>query len=344
MAQSEKQNSSTETPTKEVDMENGKDTYGLWMVVEKRSQCFSSKQIFEEENLRRIFRGSRFSTLIFLDKNEEISANGGEKSKDFRSKGKELIVNSDLGVLINDSKVVGGISREFGSKVAQMGYVKMVGLSGPMVSGSLVDGSRDPGWTRAFSSKGPSKVIVFESRPNQIVKPTKILNGANSDFVISCSDSQAFNLEAQAVLKQNELDFINEFSLYAYNVDSLAAGNSCLIVEINSNTTCHFKSTFEGLMEVGTSLSEGVLDPGVVLECQVGKEEELVRKSKSIRGCASVKFRQIFHEYNMEYKPIIVGLLEPRVSGAKVDRIIAKLGFQRSHHVKAIGYSRGIWI
>ncbi|MBA0643792.1 hypothetical protein Goklo_028051 [Gossypium klotzschianum] len=72
MAQSEKQNSSTKTPTKEVDMENGKDTYG-----------------------------------------------------------------------------------ELGSKVAQVGYVKMVGLSGPVVSGSLVDGSRDPGWTRAFSSKGP---------------------------------------------------------------------------------------------------------------------------------------------------------------------------------------------
>ncbi|MBA0794236.1 hypothetical protein Gohar_018586 [Gossypium harknessii] len=215
MDQLEKQNSSTETPTKEVDMENGKDTYGLWMVVEKRSQ----------------------------------------------SKGNELIVNSYLGVLINDSKVVGGISRELGSKVAQVGYVKMVGLSGPMVSGSLVDGSRDPRWTRAFSSKGPSKVIVFESRPNRIVKPTKILNGANGDFVISCSDSQAFNLEAQAVLKQNEPDFINEFSLYAYNVDSLAAGNSCLIVEINSNTTCHFKSTFEGLMEVRTLLSEGVLDP-----------------------------------------------------------------------------------
>ncbi|MBA0761309.1 hypothetical protein Gotri_023979 [Gossypium trilobum] len=196
MAQSEKQNSSTKTPTKEVDMENGKDTYGLWMVVEKRSH-----------------------------------------------------------------KVVGGISRELGSKVAQVGYVKMVGLSGQMVSGSLVDGSRDPGWTRAFSSKGPSKVIVFESRPNQILKPTKILNGANGDFVISCSDSQAFNLEARAVLKQNEPDFINEFSLYAYTVDSLAAGNSCLIVEINSNTTCHFKSTFEGWMEVGTLLSEGVLDP-----------------------------------------------------------------------------------
>ncbi|MBA0730096.1 hypothetical protein Golax_020617 [Gossypium laxum] len=60
------------------------------------------------------------------------------------------------------------------------------------------------------------------------------------------------------------------------------------------------------------------------------------------RPADNVKFPQIFREYNMEYKPIIVGLLEPRISGAKVDRIIAKLGFQRSHHVKAIGYSRGI--
>ncbi|KAH1114705.1 hypothetical protein J1N35_008083 [Gossypium stocksii] len=104
-------------------------------------------------------------TVEFLyskDKNEEISANGGEKSKDFISKGKELIVNSDLGVLINDNKVVDEISRELGSKVAQVGYVKMVGLPGSMVSGSLVDSSGDPGWTRASSSKGSSKVIVLK--------------------------------------------------------------------------------------------------------------------------------------------------------------------------------------
>lgn len=46
----------------------------------------------------------------------------------------------------------------------------------------------------------------------------------------------------------------------------------------------------------------------------------------------------------MEHKPDIVSLLETRVSGTKADNIIAKLGFQFSHHVKAIGYSGSIWI
>ncbi|MBA0752034.1 hypothetical protein Gogos_000914 [Gossypium gossypioides] len=45
-----------------------------------------------------------------------------------------------------------------------------------------------------------------------------------------------------------------------------------------------------------------------------------------------------------EYKPDIVSLLESRVSGSKADNIIAKLGFQYSHRVEAIGFSRGIWI
>lgn len=48
--------------------------------------------------------------------------------------------------------------------------------------------------------------------------------------------------------------------------------------------------------------------------------------------------------YNEEYKPNIVSLIEPRVSGVKADNVITKLGFQHSHRVKAIGYSRGIWL
>ncbi|KAH1130005.1 hypothetical protein J1N35_001383, partial [Gossypium stocksii] len=60
--------------------------------------------------------------------------------------------------------------------------------------------------------------------------------------------------------------------------------------------------------------------------------------------CANIKFPRIFREYNMEYKPDIVSLLAPRVSGVKADGIIVKLGFQFSHRVEAIGFSRGIWI
>ncbi|KAK5832639.1 hypothetical protein PVK06_016441 [Gossypium arboreum] len=46
----------------------------------------------------------------------------------------------------------------------------------------------------------------------------------------------------------------------------------------------------------------------------------------------------------MEYKPDIVSLPEPIVSGAKADKIIAKLGFQYSHRVEAIGFSGGVWL
>ncbi|KAA3470000.1 reverse transcriptase [Gossypium australe] len=40
----------------------------------------------------------------------------------------------------------------------------------------------------------------------------------------------------------------------------------------------------------------------------------------------------------------VAGNLVPRVSGAKADCIIAKLGFQYSHRVEAIGFSGGIWL
>ncbi|MBA0608398.1 hypothetical protein Godav_020627, partial [Gossypium davidsonii] len=62
------------------------------------------------------------------------------------------------------------------------------------------------------------------------------------------------------------------------------------------------------------------------------------------RGCANVKFSRTFWKFNMEYKPDIVSLLKPRVSGAKANNIIAKLGFQYSHRVEAIGFFGGIWL
>ncbi|KAA3487080.1 reverse transcriptase [Gossypium australe] len=42
-------------------------------------------------------------------------------------------------------------------------------------------------------------------------------------------------------------------------------------------------------------------------------------------------------------KPGIASLLEPRISGVKLDAVIAKLGFQYSHRVEAVGFSDGIW-
>ncbi|KAG8475227.1 hypothetical protein CXB51_032054 [Gossypium anomalum] len=61
-------------------------------------------------------------------------------------------------------------------------------------------------------------------------------------------------------------------------------------------------------------------------------------------GCAGLKFSRIFWEYNREHKPDLVGLLETTVSGSKADSVIAKLGFDFSHRVEAVGFSGGIWI
>ncbi|KAH1055801.1 hypothetical protein J1N35_033866 [Gossypium stocksii] len=61
-------------------------------------------------------------------------------------------------------------------------------------------------------------------------------------------------------------------------------------------------------------------------------------------GCVSPKFPRIFWEYNRKHKPDLIGLLETRVSGAKADSVIAKLGFKYSHRVEAEGFSGGIWI
>ncbi|PPD98885.1 hypothetical protein GOBAR_DD04099 [Gossypium barbadense] len=98
MVQSKKQNSSTKTPTIVANMANGKDAYEPWIVVERRSWRISSKQRYNEENSGRIIGGSKFSMLISFDKDKEIIADGGEKSKGARSKEKEIVANSGLGV------------------------------------------------------------------------------------------------------------------------------------------------------------------------------------------------------------------------------------------------------
>ncbi|KAA3478521.1 reverse transcriptase [Gossypium australe] len=66
--------------------------------------------------------------------------------------------------------------------------------------------------------------------------------------------------------------------------------------------------------------------------------------SWNCQGCASNKFLRVFREYNLEYKPDIVCLLEPRVSGHKASSIIDKLGFDRSHRIESAGFSEGIWV
>ena len=44
------------------------------------------------------------------------------------------------------------------------------------------------------------------------------------------------------------------------------------------------------------------------------------------------------------YKPLLVVLLEPHISGYKADNFIKRSGFDKSYRVEAEGFSGGIWV
>ncbi|KAA3486982.1 Endonuclease/exonuclease/phosphatase [Gossypium australe] len=80
-------------------------------------------------------------------------------------------------------------------------------------------------------------------------------------------------------------------------------------------------------------------------------EQELVEVQSVSSGNAgnnlvlnNPMFKGPSESYNREHKPDLVGFLETRVSGVKVDSVIAKLSFDFSYHVEAVGFSGGIWI
>ncbi|MBA0596477.1 hypothetical protein Gorai_013295 [Gossypium raimondii] len=118
-------------------------------------------------NLKRLrWWGSRFSTLVSLDKDEEVIADDGEKSKGFKSKGYEIIVNFNLGVSNKGGSTAVRLTRELGSKFSQVGHVKVDGLPGSMDSDNFVDGSEISGWIGTSSSMSLSNLSVLESAPN----------------------------------------------------------------------------------------------------------------------------------------------------------------------------------
>ena len=64
----------------------------------------------------------------------------------------------------------------------------------------------------------------------------------------------------------------------------------------------------------------------------------------NVQGATSMKFRRAFATILNNYKPGIVVILEPRISGCKADDFIMNSGFSRSHRIEATGFSGGIWI
>ena len=64
----------------------------------------------------------------------------------------------------------------------------------------------------------------------------------------------------------------------------------------------------------------------------------------NVQGAASSNFCRAFRTIVNNYKPSLVVLREPSISGSKADEFIKKSGFDNSYHVEAVGFSGGIWL
>ncbi|XVE65588.1 hypothetical protein DITRI_Ditri08aG0012200 [Diplodiscus trichospermus] len=62
------------------------------------------------------------------------------------------------------------------------------------------------------------------------------------------------------------------------------------------------------------------------------------------QGAASQEFKRACKTLVHNYRPDVLALLEPRISGLKADSFIKKSGFEYSYRMKAVGFSERIWI
>ncbi|KAK8998643.1 hypothetical protein V6N11_084030 [Hibiscus sabdariffa] len=62
------------------------------------------------------------------------------------------------------------------------------------------------------------------------------------------------------------------------------------------------------------------------------------------QDAASPSFSSYHKDYVHEFRPKIVAIFEPRISGALTDRVLRKLPFNHSIRVEAQGFSGGVWI
>ncbi|CAL1402700.1 unnamed protein product [Linum trigynum] len=62
------------------------------------------------------------------------------------------------------------------------------------------------------------------------------------------------------------------------------------------------------------------------------------------RGAGSRNFLPVFREYRRKFRPHIVIIVEPRISGDRALDVIRDMGYDSSHVVDAHGFSGGIWV
>ncbi|CAN1132858.1 hypothetical protein LINPERHAP2_LOCUS7294 [Linum perenne] len=82
---------------------------------------------------------------------------------------------------------------------------------------------------------------------------------------------------------------------------------------------------------------------------KVSMEEELVGPKQTLKRLPDPpdghkKFLAAFRTYHEKFKPTIVFILEPRVSGGKANIVSRKLGYDNCVRMDAEGFSKGIWV
>lgn len=61
------------------------------------------------------------------------------------------------------------------------------------------------------------------------------------------------------------------------------------------------------------------------------------------RGALSGEFLREIRDFRRQYRPTIILLLEPKISGSKADGVCCKLGKNRWLRSEAEGFSGGVW-
>lgn len=61
-------------------------------------------------------------------------------------------------------------------------------------------------------------------------------------------------------------------------------------------------------------------------------------------GAGARSFPRLIQEMKANYRIKVLIIIKPRVSGSRADNIIARMGYDKSHRVEAMGFSGGIWI
>ncbi|KAA3467540.1 reverse transcriptase [Gossypium australe] len=300
----------------EEGQEGDSETFGPWMIVERKSRNNSwANYLSKKENKGKGKSGSRFEALAdFGDKSNmenTLIKEGEERIAEFQVLLKDGIKAREQNLLQQDNT--------FFNKGRQLGAI-IYGAEPTLPQNSGL-------------------IIKAAGRPSLDVSNIENLAGPQEN----CSKSDP---SRNAVVKG--FDKLGHFSSKSGPSNSNTNGSPLNFIVVTNDNGAFMSSDSSFQMPTVVEAKEAVSLGGLnARHTAVSfKDKGLAMDGNKNRntGCASSKFLRAFREYNFEYKPDIVCLLEPRVSGTKANSIIDKLGFERSHRIESIGFSRGLWV